>query len=361
MNSLVLAQGATHVTEDRLRKVVEKINHERVYYRTDPSAIDDIWDLAEYEYGCNIRDFGIIPSLRSYAVEEKYDGYSYLNSFGRFYSKSLSTAKATKGMPVDKTGHVPHLASICRYVYEQCGADLHGELYIMGGTSDDVTKILGCTEDKAIRRQMNGNQLHYMLIDIRAINGKSLINEPHKVRRAILTYVYEKYIAPMDPENYIMLTREFPTEDPCEVFKAIVNRGGEGIMIKDENGLYVPGKKPVGNWIKGKKKITHDVFITGLNEGTGKNIGLFGSFRFSQMIDGKAVECGSCSSGLSDEMREYIYHNADSMIANKQVFEIEAIQESVKSFRNAVFLRLRDDKDYTECTPEMIRVKENLI
>ena len=46
------------------------------------------------------------------------------------------------------------------------------------------------------------------------------------------------------------------------------------------------------------------------------------------------------------------------LIANKQVFEIEAIQESVKSFRNAVFLRLRDDKDASECTPINVRIKE---
>lgn len=60
-------------------------------------------------------------------------------------------------------------------------------------------------------------------------------------------------------------------------------------------------------------------------------------------------------------MRAYIYNNADSLIANKQVFEIEAIQESVKSFRNAVFLRLRDDKDWTECKPINIRVKEDIL
>ena len=60
-------------------------------------------------------------------------------------------------------------------------------------------------------------------------------------------------------------------------------------------------------------------------------------------------------------MRQYIYDNADKMIANKQVFEIEAIQESVKSFRNAVFIRLRDDKDHTECVPTNIRVKTTLL
>ena len=137
--------------------------------------------------------------------------------------------------------------------------------------------------------------------------------------------------------------------------------GGEGIIIKREDGLYIPGKKPANNWIKGKKKITHDVVMMGLNPGTGKNAGLFGSIKFGHMIDGKLVACGNCSSGLSDEMREFIYNNADELIAYKQVFEIEAIQESVKSFRNAVFLRLRNDKSWNECNPVNVRVKEELI
>lgn len=362
MNELILAQGAAHVSEDRLRKIVNTINEERLSARTTSiKDVVDIIDRIKYQYSCDVSDCGLVPNMSSYTVEEKYDGYSYLNVGGRFYSKSLSTAKTSKGKPVDKTGHVPHLSAILRYTYEQCGADLHGELYKMGGTSDDVTKILGCNEYKAIARQKAVGNLHYMLIDIRSVHGVSLINEPHRVRRVILAYIYEKYIKPMDPNGWIQLTREFNNADPCDVFSSIVKRGGEGIMIKDENGLYIPGKKPIGNWIKGKKKITHDVFITGLNEGTGKNAGLFGSFRFAQMINGVETECGNCSSGLSDDMRQYIYDNADELITNKKVVEIEAIQESVRSFRNAVFLRLRDDKDYTECTPEMIRVKKNLI
>ena len=119
--------------------------------------------------------------------------------------------------------------------------------------------------------------------------------------------------------------------------------------------------KDINNWVKGKKKITHDVVMMGFNAGTGKNTDIFGSIKFGHYIDGKLTACGNCSSGLSDSMRKFIYDNADNMIANKQVFEIEAIQESVKSFRNAVFLRLRDDKDHTECIPINIRVKDSLI
>lgn len=365
--NLTLAMGAEHTKPDNLKKIVQKINKEHAYSATASmikkarECENKIIEL----YGCDIRDLSnyINVSPYSYAVEEKYDGYSYLNVEGRFFSKRLSQAKGNEGMPVEKTGHIPHLSIILRTVYEMCGADLHGELYRIGGISDDVTKILGCTEDEALNRQRSlspDNMLHYMLIDIRSIHGKSLINEPHRIRRAILRYVYHKYIKPIDKNGYIRLTEELQ-KDPRDEFKRIVLSGGEGIIIKDEDGLYIPGKKPANNWIKGKKKITHDVVIMGLNAGTGKNANLFGSIKFGHIIDGKLTPCGNCSSGLSDEMRAYIYNNADNLIADKQVFEIEAIQESVKSFRNAVFLRLRDDKDWSECTPVNIRVKENLI
>ena len=367
--NLTLAQGAEHVNADVLKRIVSTINEE--FTNGPGSGMNYVANLANQkiadEYGINVKYYGISASPYSYAVEEKYDGYSYLNVEGRFFSKRLSNAVGSKGQPIEKTDRIPHLANILKQVYEQCGADLHGEIYKLGGISDDVTKIMGCTPDNAqkvnqhiMETEGHDGMLHYMLIDIRAIHGKSLINECHRIRRAILRFVYEHYIKPLDPYGYIRLTEELH-KDPQEEFRRIVLSGGEGIIIKDESGLYIPGKKPRNNWIKGKKKITHDVVMMGLNPGTGKNANLFGSIKFGHIIDGKLVSCGNCSSGLEDDMRNYIYNNADKLIESKQVFEIEAIQESAKSFRNAVFLRLRDDKDWTECTPINIRVQENLI
>lgn len=357
----IQAQGAQHIDQSRLATILEVINLEQ------NGLITDMQRKHAEECERMIRDLyirtqdAIIVSPMTYSTEEKYDGFSYLNSYGRFYSKRLSSARGNKGQPIDKTEWLPHIAPTLKNAFEYCGCDLHGELYIPDGISDNMTKIMGCTVDEAHNRLRNMNPEmypHFMLIDIRAINGKSLINEPHRVRRAILKWVYDTYIA---DNKYIKLTEEFTDESPEHAFRRIVTGGGEGIIIKREDALYCPGKKPVNNWIKGKKKITHDVFMTGLNKGTGKNVGLFGSIRFAHMVDGKQVDCGNCSSGLSDEIREYIYQHAAQLITNKQVFEIEAIQESVKSFRNPVFLRFRDDKDWTECSPVNIRVKETLV
>lgn len=371
--NLTLAQGAEHTKPENLKKIIDTINMQRLDFNNVHASsynnvelnrhVQSIVDCNDYWLGYITGKYDV--SMADYSVEEKYDGYSYLNVDGRFFSKRLSDAKESKGEPIEKTGHLPHISKILdKASFMAGGLDLHGEVYISGGISDDVTKILGCTEDKAqyrISQLAEDKKPRYMLIDIRSFGGKSLINESHRIRRAVLVYVYNKFIKPYDPNGYIRLTEEL-YGDPRDEFRRIVANGGEGIIIKREDALYIPGKKPANNWIKGKKKVTYDVVIMGLNEnGTGKNASMFGSIRFGHILDGKLVECGSCSSGMSDEMRAKIYNNADSIIANKQVIEIEAIQESVKSFRNAVFLRLRDDKDWTECVPINMRVKEELL
>lgn len=358
MDKLILAMGAEHTNPNRLKAIIDSINRDRMGYKghnISDKTFDYLYDKYGVEPNNDYRQVG-------YVMEEKFDGYSYLNQGGEFYSKRLSAAKGNEGMPVCKSDSI-HITPILRRTYEMCGANLHGELYIPGGISDDVTKILGCTPDLAMERTMAvdpSKRLHYILIDIREYKGYNLVNEPYWVRRAILEHVYWNYISIWDHNGYIVLP-EILTGDPNEEFGKIVSRGGEGVIFKRTDALYIPGKKPANNWVKGKKKITYDVVMMGLNAGTGKNASIFGSIRFGHYIDGKLVECGNCSSGLDDKTRQYIYDHADKMIANKQVFEIEAIQESVKSFRNAVFLRLRDDKDASECVPMNIRVKTSLI
>ena len=357
---LILAQGAEHTNQGRLKDIVEMVRADNAIVAANGFTVSK--KTQERLDGYNV--YGMYHDYRimRYATEEKFDGYSYLNQGGEFYSKRLSAAKGNEGQPVCKSDSI-HITPILRQIYGACGANLHGELYIPGGVSDDVTRILGCTPDLAMERTMSttpDKRLHYMLIDIREYKGYDITGEPWWVRRAILEHVYNTYIQPCDPDGYIVLP-PILYGDPNEHFKRIVTGGGEGVIFKRTDALYIPGKKPANNWVKGKKKITHDVVMTGFNAGTGKNAGMFGSIRFAHYIDGKLTECGNCSSGLEDSMRKYIYDHAGELLAKKQVFEIEAIQESVKSFRNAVFLRLRDDKDHTECLPINIRIKDTLI
>jgi ATP-dependent DNA ligase len=364
--NLTLGMGADHVKPEKLKQIVAQINADRPTINNPSAKASDTAIYLYQVYGISVSPFDMAQYvMQRYVIEEKYDGFSYLNCEGKFFSKSLSSAKGNEGQPIEKSGHLPLLSQILKCAYERCGCDLHGELYILGGISDDMSRFMGCLEDEAIRRQKEAFRKlgpdgvpHYMLIDIRAYNGRSLVNEPYYIRRMILEYIYHKFIVPNDMYNLVRLT-EIINDDPRVAFRRIVRAGGEGIIMKRTDALYIPGKKPTDNWVKGKKKITLDVVIMGFNDGTGKNKELFGSFGFGLYIDGKLTPCGSCSSGLSDTIRQQVAANPESYIGT--VMEITAIQESVKSFRNAVFLKLRDDKTAEECTPLGIMLNDNLV
>lgn len=357
--------GAEHTNPDKLKQIVDYIIEGRNISHCNNQEVRNVCTWINDEYGLDVSPADVAPYVNQrYIVEEKYDGYSYINDEGRFFSKRLSQAKGNENTPIEKTGHMPYLAYILKQAYDICGCDLHGEIYVPGGISDDVTKILGCTEDEAVFRTnvIIGKYglcktLHYRLIDIRKFHGKDITSEPYFVRRILLEYVYNNYIQPYS--NGLIDLTEVLSGDPRDEFRRIVNSGGEGIIMKRTSALYIPGKKPADNWVKGKKKITLDVVITGFNDGTGKNRSLFGSFEFGLYIDGKLTKCGNCSSGLSDSIRQQVAADPNKYIGT--VMEIDAMQESVKSFRNAVFIRLRDDKDATECTPMGIMVNDKLI
>lgn len=361
--SLILAQGAEHTNPAKLRSIVlgmqaQKLSLWNCKHLTNPNRNKWI-DYICTTYGVSISLFKDVPVFDcvDYIAEEKYDGFSYLCDEGRFFSKSLSTAKGHVGDVVEKTGHVPHLSSIFEHYYREWGCDVHGELYRPGGISDDVTTIMGCGPEKAIKRQTESDFLHYRLFDIRQFKGKSIINEPYFIRRAILTMIYNLIQREMKMARYVELAPIL--DDPCMDFTRIVVAGGEGIIMKRTNALYIPGKKPANNWVKGKKMITLDVIIIGFNDGTGKNASLFGSFQFGVYEDDKIKNVGNCSSGLSDEIRNRIAKDPDSFIGT--VVEIDAIQASKSSFRNAVFRRLRDDKGPKECTLDSVQIKKDLI
>ena len=90
---MVLAMGADHTKPENMAKILKVIEQEKngiadKMYKQANECENKIVDI----YGCDIDniDNWINVSPYSYAVEEKYDGYSYINSKGKFFSNRLS-------------------------------------------------------------------------------------------------------------------------------------------------------------------------------------------------------------------------------------------------------------------------------
>ena len=104
-----------------------------------------------------------------------------------------------------------------------------------------------------------------------------------------------------------------------EINQDAINRGLEGIMIKDPEALY-ECKRSVA-WLKLKPYIEISLTVTAVEEGTGKNAGRMGALVCAGEDDGKTY-CVNVGSGFSDEQRDEIWQSRDAVVG--QVVEIRA-------------------------------------
>lgn len=85
-----------------------------------------------------------------------------------------------------------------------------------------------------------------------------------------------------------------------DLFTAAQARGNEGLMIKDLNSTYTPGKRGK-TWLKMKRELaTLDVVVTAVEYGHGKRIGVLSDYTFAVWDGGRLVNIGKAYSGLTD-------------------------------------------------------------
>jgi DNA ligase-1 len=91
-------------------------------------------------------------------------------------------------------------------------------------------------------------------------------------------------------------------EELEELFAAAQARGNEGLMIKDLNSAYLPGKRGK-SWLKMKRELaTLDLVVTAVEYGHGKRVGVLSDYTFAvwDANKGKLVNIGKAYSGLTD-------------------------------------------------------------
>ena len=104
-----------------------------------------------------------------------------------------------------------------------------------------------------------------------------------------------------------------------EYNKMALDRGLEGIMIKDVDALYECKRSHY--MLKAKPFIEVTLTVTATEEGTGRNVGKLGALICEGVDDGKSIKV-NVGSGLSDEQRESFWHHKDDII--DQLVEVRA-------------------------------------
>jgi DNA ligase-1 len=150
-------------------------------------------------------------------------------------------------------------------------------------------------------------------------------------------------------------------EEVESLFAAARARGNEGLMIKNLDSAYVPGRRGK-SWLKMKRELaTLDVVVTAVEYGHGKRIGVLSDYTFAVWDGDRLVNIGKAYSGLTDveisEMTRWFLahtiadHGLRLEVEPKIVLEVafnnmmqSTRHESGYALRFPRILRLRPDK-----------------
>ncbi len=201
------------------------------------------------------------------------------------------------------------------------------------------------------------------LFDILYLNGGSLIDIPLKERRKKLEEVCDESI----------IAKQTTTDDPAvirTIYEQALSAGHEGVMLKNPDSLYSPGKRGK-NWLKLKPIMeTLDLVVIGGEWGEGRRTKFIGSYLLAcrDPDTDRLLPIGRVATGISDEQLESLTNMFKDMIISengihvdfepKIVFEVafEEIQkspnyESGYALRFPRLVNVRSDKSIDDAEP----------
>ena len=111
------------------------------------------------------------------------------------------------------------------------------------------------------------------------LNGRTLIDLNLRERRKVLESCIENST---EDSKSISVDKQVITGDlevVEKIYKEALKAGHEGVMIKNPNSVYSPGKKRGKNWLKKKPLMeTLDLVVVGVEWGFGRRVSLIGSY-----------------------------------------------------------------------------------
>lgn len=328
-----------------------------------------------------------------YFAEEKKDGalYQFCRTdkgnylFGR-------TVSVKNGLLTNKIDNVPHINSALSCL--PCGTVIVGEIYVPGGTSKNVTSIMGCLPAEAIKRQDKQGKIKYYLYDMIFYNGEDMQSWGAEARYQKLVEAWNKFH--LEQFDFLRLAESFDTGIE-ERLSQILAAGGEGIVLKKKDAPYSEGKRPAWATIKCKQMDTIDLVCTraieATKEYTGKELETWPYWQERSERDqngeytwlssegqyyedylhnphiykpvtkpyfygwktaigigayddeGNLKEIGTVSSGLTDEMRAHL----DDYVGKVVALQCMSIDRKEKTLRHPIVKAWRDDKNAAEC------------
>ncbi len=154
----------------------------------------------------------------------------------------------------------------------------------------------------------------FVAFDLLWLNGRSLLKTPLRERRELL-----RSVAVPSGFQIAEVTPAHSVQEIEEVFRAARRRGNEGLMIKDPESCYSPGRRGLF-WFKLKKELaTLDVVVVAAERGHGKRNQVLSDYTFAVRDEksGELLPIGKAYSGLTDvEIAELTGHFEQNTLVN---------------------------------------------
>lgn len=290
------------------------------------------------------------PRGDAYIYEVKWDGIRALITLneGQLIVRSRNQR--------DITAQFPEL-NIPEQAFRAASAVFDGEIVVLEADGrPSFKRVINRMQQRsqgAIERAVQKDPAICYLFDCLYLDGRPLLNDPLWRRREWLVDAVKKETS--------YRVSDF-VEEGEQLFEAAKQMGIEGIVAKDRNSRYHPGKRS-SNWFKIKSRNTADCVIIGYTEGKGDRSECFGALQIAEIQDNKLVYRGKVGTGFDAKLLKAIFSRLQRLKKVERPAEEKPLDDAATTwvepklfcelqyasltpngtFREPVFVRLRPD------------------
>ena len=293
------------------------------------------------------------PASRDFLYEVKWDGIRSLISLDEGQIK----IHGRNGL--ESTQQFPELL-IPDQAFRATSGVFDGEIVCVNdeGKPDfaNVIQRLKQTSKGGIERAKAKCPVVCYLFDCLYLDGRAIVNEPLARRR--------EWLEDAVRTNPAYRVSEAVAEG-AELFEAVKELGLEGIMAKQRNSPYLPGKRS-DSWLKIKAKQTTECVIIGYVRGEGDRASTFRSLHIAQANGDQLKYCGKVGGGFDDRSLKAVFAEVKQLKKIKKPIKEKTLDDSQSTWiepklmceveyllvtkdgilREPVFMRLRPDLSF---------------
>jgi len=279
-------------------------------------------------------------------AQRKYDGERMLVHFNRTETYCTSRRESKKtGRYMENQDKIDNLPTLPELGYTVIDCECYSE------TWSDIVGILHSLPERAHELQKT-TMIKFAVFDCIWFDGKDVSSKPYRERLALAAKIVEILQDGACNDIRFHLVKGIDVanlKQAYDIAEQHWNRGQEGVVIKSLEKAYYDK----GAMLKIKRSETVDLVVYDWWYGTGKYketvgalcVGYYDKDK-NDIVHVTRVNCGT------DEDRDWW---RDNWPMNRlTVLEVKAQEITDKSLRHPVYIRIRKDKDYHECTRDTI-------